>query len=555
MVSIPEYYEGKNVLLTGATGFLGKVLLEKLLRSCPKVNSVYVLVRQKAGQTPQERVEEVLSGKLFDRLRDENPDFREKIVAINSELTQPKLALSEEDEEVIIDSTNIIFHCAATVRFNENLRDAVQLNVIATRQLILLAQQMKNLEVFMHVSTAYAYCNRKHIDEVVYPPPVDPKKLIDSLEWMDDGLVNDITPKLIGDRPNTYIYTKALAEYVVQQEGAKLNVAIVRPSIVGASWKEPFPGWIDNFNGPSGLFIAAGKGILRTMRASNNALADLVPVDVVVNTSLAAAWYSGVNRPRNIMVYNCTTGSTNPFHWGEVEYHVISTFKRNPLEQAFRRPNVNLTSNHLLYHYWIAVSHKAPAFLYDIYLRMTGRSPRLRNIRYGFNTILVILIWRIFIARSQMARNIWYFVVTHARQEIFIAESQAEHKGRRRREREREREEEEEAGGERRTKKGRVLLEARNWVLTEQRVKDDENHLPGRGLKCRKGCEVLQREAAAFSGDGVEGQRILPVITVHYLNLRDHLRGGPICQKLATFVWDSEISVHSVTSDSGEYLC
>ncbi|KAB0370903.1 hypothetical protein FD755_017312 [Muntiacus reevesi] len=481
MVSIPEYYEGKNVLLTGATGFLGKVLLEKLLRSCPKVNSVYVLVRQKAGQTPQERVEEVISCKLFDRLRDENPDFREKIIAINSELTQPELALSEEDKEVIIDSTNIIFHCAATVRFNENLRDAVQLNVIATQQLILLAQQMKNLEVFMHVSTAYAYCNRKHIDEVVYPPPVDPKKLIDSLEWMDDGLVNDITPKLIGDRPNTYIYTKALAEYVVQQEGAKLNVAIVRPSIVGASWKEPFPGWIDNFNGPSGLFIAAGKGILRTMRASNNALADLVPVDVVVNMSLAAAWYSGVNRPRNIMVYNCTTGSTNPFHWGEVEYHVTSTFKRNPLEQAFRRPNVNLTSNHLLYHYWIAVSHKAPALLYDTYLRMTGRSPsilflfcslnhilvqlhfskifcefitycyilistlqhhgskttwtmyvkknctsvkkivsntfldllsRLRNIRYGFNTILVILIWRIFIARSQMARNIWYFVVS-----------------------------------------------------------------------------------------------------------------------------------------------
>ena len=36
----------------------------------------------------------------------------------------------------------------------------------------------------MHVSTAYAYCNRKHIDEVVYPPPVDPKKLIDSLEYV-----------------------------------------------------------------------------------------------------------------------------------------------------------------------------------------------------------------------------------------------------------------------------------------------------------------------------------------------------------------------------------
>ncbi|EHB17196.1 Fatty acyl-CoA reductase 1 [Heterocephalus glaber] len=346
MVSIPEYYEGKNVLLTGATGFLGKVLLEKLLRSCPKVNSVYVLVRQKAGQTPQEQVEEVLSGKLCDRLRDENPDFREKIVAINSELIQPKLALSKEDTEVIIDSTNIIFHCEATVWFNENLRDTVQLNVIGAQQLILLAQQMKNLEVFMHVLTAYAYCNQKHIDEVVYSDSVDPKKLIDSLEWMDDALVNDITQKLKEDRPNTHIYMKVLPEYVVQQEGAKLNVPIVRLSIV-ASWKEHFPGWIDNFNGPSGLFIAAGKGILQIVHASNNALADCIPVDVVVNTSLVATWYSGVNRLRNIMVYNCTTGSTNPFYWDEVEYHVISTFKRNPLKQAFIWPNINLTSNNL----------------------------------------------------------------------------------------------------------------------------------------------------------------------------------------------------------------
>lgn len=58
--------------------------------------------------------------------------------------------------------------------------------------------------------------------------------------WMDDGIVRDITPRLIGDRPNTYTYTKALAEFVVQQEQDKLNIAIVRPSIVGASWQEPF---------------------------------------------------------------------------------------------------------------------------------------------------------------------------------------------------------------------------------------------------------------------------------------------------------------------------
>lgn len=59
--------------------------------------------------------------------------------------------------------------------------------------------------------------------------------------WMDDELVSLLTPKLIAKHPNTYTYTKALAEYLVQQEAGDLNVAIIRPSIVGASWKEPFP--------------------------------------------------------------------------------------------------------------------------------------------------------------------------------------------------------------------------------------------------------------------------------------------------------------------------
>lgn len=59
--------------------------------------------------------------------------------------------------------------------------------------------------------------------------------------WMDEELVSTLTPKLIRQHPNTYTYTKALAEYLVQQEAGHLNVAIVRPSIVGASWKEPFP--------------------------------------------------------------------------------------------------------------------------------------------------------------------------------------------------------------------------------------------------------------------------------------------------------------------------
>uniref|UniRef100_A0ACB8EAZ6 Cyclin-dependent kinase inhibitor far1 n=1 Tax=Sphaerodactylus townsendi TaxID=933632 RepID=A0ACB8EAZ6_9SAUR len=157
---------------------------------------------------------------------------------------------------------------------------------------------MKELgEGFVHLSTAHgANCNRRHIEEVIYPPPVEPKKLVLSLvEWMDESLVDEITPKLIGDWPNTYTFTKALTEYLVQQEKGGLNVAIVRPSIVGASWQEPFPGWIDNFNGTSGFLIAAGKGIIRTVKCNLEAVADIIPVDVAINLILAAGWYTAVH--------------------------------------------------------------------------------------------------------------------------------------------------------------------------------------------------------------------------------------------------------------------
>lgn len=58
------------------------------------------------------------------------------------------------------------------------------------------------------------------------------------------------------------------------------------------------------------------------------------------------------------------------------EHHVMSSFKRNPLEQAFRRPNANITSNYLINQYWILVSHKFPALIYDLFLRLSGQKPQ-----------------------------------------------------------------------------------------------------------------------------------------------------------------------------------
>ncbi|XP_043296759.1 fatty acyl-CoA reductase 2 isoform X3 [Cervus elaphus] len=438
MSMIAAFYGGKSILITGATGFLGKVLMEKLFRTSPDLKVIYVLVRPKAGQTLQQRVFQILDSKLFEKVKEVCPNVHEKIRAISADLNQNDFAISKEDMQELLSHTNIIFHCAATVRFDDHLR------------------------------------------------------------WLDDAIIDEITPKLIGDQPNTYTYTKALGEVVVQQEGGDLNIAIVRPSIMGATWQEPFPGWVDNINGPSGLIIAAGKGFLRSVRATPMAVADLIPADTVVNLTLAVGWYTAVHRPKSTLVYHCTSGNLNPCNWGKMGFQVLATFEKIPFERAFRRPNADFTTNNISTHYWNAVSHRAPAIIYDFYLRLTGRKPRmtklmnrllrtlsmleyfinrswewsthntemlmselspedqrvfnfdirqlnwleyienyvlgvkkyllkedmagipeakqhlkrLRNIHYLFNTALFLIIWRLLIARSQVARNVWFFIVS-----------------------------------------------------------------------------------------------------------------------------------------------
>lgn len=57
--SIPAVFTDKNVFITGASGFLGKILVEKLLRSCPNIGDVYLLLREKTGKTLEERMKEI----------------------------------------------------------------------------------------------------------------------------------------------------------------------------------------------------------------------------------------------------------------------------------------------------------------------------------------------------------------------------------------------------------------------------------------------------------------------------------------------------------------
>lgn len=229
---------------------MGKVLIEKLLRSCPDLNQIFLLIRGKKNKTPEQRLEELGKIPVFDRLHQEYPNHFSKLRAINGDSTMIGLGISEEDLKRM-ENVSVIFHSAASVRFDDSLKNAVLLNTRGTVEVMRFAESLKQIRVVVHVSTTYCNPNKRVVEEMIYPPNGDWREAIKIAEKYDDDILNALTQKYTNAQPNTYTFTKGLAEQVVKEYSDRLPVVIYRPSIVVSSLDEPMPGWIDNFNGIS----------------------------------------------------------------------------------------------------------------------------------------------------------------------------------------------------------------------------------------------------------------------------------------------------------------
>lgn len=229
-------------------GFMGKVLIEKLLRSCPDLNRIFVLIRGKKNKTPEQRLEELGKIPVFDRLHQELPNHFSKLCAINGDCTLKGLGISDEDFKRM-ENVSVIFHSAASVRFDDSLKNAILLNTRGTVEVMRLAEKLKKIRVVLHVSTTYCNPTKKVVEEMIYPPNGDWEMAIKIAEKHDEATLNALTQKFTNAEPNTYTFTKGLAEQAVKDFSDRLPVVIYRPSIVVSSLDEPMPGWIDNFNG------------------------------------------------------------------------------------------------------------------------------------------------------------------------------------------------------------------------------------------------------------------------------------------------------------------
>ena len=145
---VAEGYKDKSVFISGGTGFVGKVLVEKILRTCPDVKNIYLLIRSKKGKHPQDRLKDVFYSALFDLLKKTCGEARlNKVVAVSGDVMEENLGLSTEDRKKLINEVEIIYHLAATIRFDDPLKKAVLLNVRGTKFMLDLAKECKKLIV------------------------------------------------------------------------------------------------------------------------------------------------------------------------------------------------------------------------------------------------------------------------------------------------------------------------------------------------------------------------------------------------------------------------
>jgi len=337
--------EGRSLFVTGATGFVGKVLVEKLLRCFrSEVNKVFLLVRPGNGRNAQERLhEEIIGSAIWETLDAEigaerrEIICRDKLVAVAGDVTMPSLGVSDADfEEIERAGTEILFHCAASVNFDDPLEVALKLNTRGALETLKVAKEVLKVKAMVHVSTAYVGANQKHekiISEKVQSLDFNPEdalaKSTKKTAGSDQIGLSRLQLKIQGDFPNTYTLTKAMAEVILERHHGDVPLSIVRPSIVGASWREPLPGWVDVVSAATAVFIGGALGVLTILHGKPRGVAAIVPVDLVVNHMLIAC-AEIFGKTGELQVSHSCSSTYNPCRWRVVISSVRDGFNRRP---------------------------------------------------------------------------------------------------------------------------------------------------------------------------------------------------------------------------------
>jgi HAD superfamily hydrolase (TIGR01490 family) len=384
---IEEGLSGRTLVITGTTGFLGKSIVEKCLRTLPGVRRLHLAIRSSARRPARDRLErEVLASPAFRRLRQDLGEERfralaaEKLAVLELDLGREDLGLSDEARDELR-RCDVLIHSAAAVEFDNPADLSADTNLLGASRLVRTLRDLGARPHLVHVSTAYVGgmlrglvredlafdpgLNWRHEGQVLSTlrPAVEEEsrrpEVLDRLRrqarsrlgpagapaqaraverlrdrWVKDRLVERgrAHARAMGFT-DIYSFTKAMAERAVVELHGDIPLSIVRPSIIESALVEPFPGWLEGFRMAEPLILAFGRAALQDFSGLPDSVLDIIPADLVVNAVLAVASApppSGEHR-----IYHVASGSRNPLRLRGIYDHCAEYFGEHPLRDRY----------------------------------------------------------------------------------------------------------------------------------------------------------------------------------------------------------------------------
>jgi alcohol-forming fatty acyl-CoA reductase len=117
------------------------------------------------------------------------------------------------------------------------------------------------------------------------------------------------------------------------------------------------------------------RGTISSVRGIGELNVDLIPVDVVCNTLITAAWANSFMRTSSIPVYNCTSGQSNPFTWQGLAEGIMKYARKNPTKYMVMYPEYTYRTNLKIHFLFEIFLHYIPAIIFDIILRIQRKKP------------------------------------------------------------------------------------------------------------------------------------------------------------------------------------
>lgn len=339
--SVVESLRGRHLLLTGFTGFLGKVWAAFLLDRAPHIGKLTLLVRGRRDERAETRVRRIFERSPALRpLREKHGDdllafVRSKVEVVDGDVREPLLGIEPAVLARLAPTLDAIVHCAGLTDFSPDPLAALAVNVRGAEHAADVAARTVGKRL-VHVSTCFvAGTIDGEVSELLTPGrspngtrfDVDGElvSLSSACEAVDAREGNARSPEARRGRidvatqrahalgwPNVYTYTKGLAEQVLAHRD-DVAVTLVRPSIVECAREFPFPGWNEGLNtsGPL-VWMCAGYAWKVPMRAES--CFDVVPVDTVARGMTLAL--ADALRDEAAPVYQLASGDHAPFTFG-----------------------------------------------------------------------------------------------------------------------------------------------------------------------------------------------------------------------------------------------